>query len=61
MIKDGRLTTNGWNFVVFLGLIFTTPYNPFIAHRYLPILWYAFVGIYGIWLLARVTKEEAGR
>jgi hypothetical protein len=62
MIKDGRLTTNGWLFVVFLALVLTTPYNPFIAHRYLPIIWYFAVAIYGFWLLARVMKkEEAGQ
>ena len=61
MIKEGNLTVNGWLFVVFLALVLTTPYNPFIAHKYLPILWYIGMGIYGLWLLARVTKEEGAQ
>ncbi|MEK6712543.1 MAG: hypothetical protein AABZ64_18400 [Nitrospinota bacterium] len=61
MIKEGRLTVDGWLFVVFLILVFTTPYNPFILHRYLPLAWYAAIAIYGLWLLARVSREEVGR
>jgi len=61
MIKDGRITTNGWLFVALLAMIFTTPYNPFLIHPYLPIVWYFAVGVYGIWLLARITREEVGR
>jgi len=61
MIKDGRITTNGWLFVVFLVLVLTTPFNPFILHRYLPLIWYPAVAVFGLWLLARVTREEVGR
>jgi len=61
MIKNGSLTTNGWLFVVFLVLVFTTPFNPFITHRYLPIVWYAAVAVYGLWLMAKVTREEGYR
>ena len=61
MIKGGSITVNGWLFVVLLFLTFTTPINPFITHRYLPIVWYAAMGVYGLWLLARVTREEGGR
>ena len=60
MIKDGRITTNGWLFVVFLVLVLTTPFNPFIYHRYLPLIWYPLVAVFGLWLLARVTREEVG-
>ena len=58
MIKDGRLTTNGWLFVVLLFLTFTTPINPFIAHRYLPLVWYAGMGVFGLLLLSLFTPEE---
>ena len=61
MLKEGRLTLNGWLMISYVVLVFTTPVNPLIAHPYLPILWYVAVGIYGLWLLARITREEAGR
>ena len=61
MLKEGRLTLNGWLVISYVVLVFTTPVNPLIAHPYLPILWYVGVGIYGLWLLARITREEAGR
>lgn len=61
MIKNGRITTNGWLFIVFLALVLTTPVNPFIAHQYLPLLWYPFVAVFGLWLLARVSREEVER
>lgn len=60
MLKEGRITVNGWLLIIFFILVFTTPVNPFIAHRYVPILWYVGIGIYGLWLLARITREEAG-
>ncbi len=54
MIRNWKLTTNGWLFVIFLFLILTTPVNPFINHRYFTIWWYFLVALYGIWVLIRV-------
>jgi hypothetical protein len=56
-----RLTANGWLSIIYFILMFTTPVNPVIAHPYLPVLWYVAMGIGGLWLLARITREEAGR
>lgn len=61
MLKEGRITVNGWLLIIFFILVFTTPVNPLIAHSYLPILWYIAIGICGLWLLARITREETGR
>lgn len=61
MIKNGKPTVNGWLFIVFLVLVFTTPFNPVVANPYLPIPWYILMWIGGIWLLARVTREEPGQ
>lgn len=56
-----KLTTDGWLFVLFLLLIFTTPFNPFINHRYLTIVWYFFVTLYGIWVLVRILYGREDR
>jgi hypothetical protein len=61
MPNERRITVNGWLLIAFFVLVFTTPLNPLIAHPYLPILWYIVLGICGLWLLARITREEAGR
>ncbi len=58
MIDDGKLTTNGWMFVVFLVLALTTPFNPIINHRYFTIGWYFLVAIYGLWVLIRIVYAE---
>lgn len=60
MATEGKLTANGWLLIIYCILMFTTPINPVIAHPYLPILWYVAMGICGLWLLARITREEAG-
>lgn len=61
MVREGKLTANGWLLIIYFILMFTTPVNPLIAHPYLPILWYVAMGICGLWLLARITREEAGQ
>ncbi len=58
MLKDGKPTTNGWMFIVFLILVLTTTVNPFINNKYFTILWYPLVALYGLWLLIRVVYEE---
>ncbi|MGH7310698.1 MAG: hypothetical protein ACREK6_18610 [Candidatus Rokuibacteriota bacterium] len=55
------MTASGWLLIIYGILMFTTPVNPLIAHPYLPILWYVGLGICGLWLLARITREETGQ
>ncbi|MFQ5895580.1 MAG: hypothetical protein ACE5JJ_07160 [Nitrospinota bacterium] len=61
MMKEGRLTTTGVMFVIFLALALTTSINPLINHRYFNLWWYFLVALYGLWVLIRVVyaKEDA--
>ena len=60
MIQEGKLTTNGWLFAVFLVLALTTTFNPLINNRYFTLPWYIIMAAYGLWLLYRVVNEEEG-
>lgn len=60
MVENGKLTTNGWLFVAFLVLTLTTTVNPFINIRHFTLPWFVLLSIYGIWVLARLSKEEGG-
>ncbi|MDA1000371.1 MAG: hypothetical protein O2807_07635 [bacterium] len=58
MINGGKLTVNGWLFVLFLVLVFTTPFNPIINNRYFTLWWYPIVALYGIWVLYRIVYDK---
>ena len=58
MIKDGRITTNGWLLIVFLVLTLTTTVNPLINNKYFALWWYPIIALYAIWVLVRIVYEE---